>query len=275
MNAIVNSDRFKLLAKMGYAARGAVYLVIGGLAVLTAIGKGGETTDSKGAVVEIMHQPFGNFLLIVLVIGLFGFFIWRLIQAIKDTDGHGRSAKGLAVRSGLMASAISHALLAAWTIKVLSGDENRTHNSEQFLATGIGQIVIGITGIAFIVAGLAHIYKGWTASFEHYLRIPPDKKIWAKPICRFGLIARGVVWCIVAYFFISTALSAQSGEIKGIVEALDLLRESPHGIWLFSIAAAGLFSFGVYSIIEAIYRHINVDVELTPHSASLRKANGV
>lgn len=274
MNAIVNSDRFRMLAKMGYAARGIVYLVIGGLAVLTAVGKGGETTDSKGAVVEIMHQPFGNFLLVVLVIGLFGFFIWRLVQGIKDTDGHGRSAKGVAVRSGLIASAISHALLAAWTIKVLSGDENRTQDSEQFLTTDMGQFAIGVIGFAFIIAGLAHVYKGWTASFEKYMRIPPDKKIWASPICRFGLISRGIVWCIVAWFFISAAISAKSGEIKGIVEALDLLRESPYGTWLFGIAAAGLFSFGVYSIIEAAYRHINVQVELRSDYASIRKSDG-
>lgn len=274
MNAIVNSDRFKVLAKMGYAARGAVYLVIGGLAVLTAVGKGGETTDSKGAVVEIMHQPFGTFLLVVLVIGLFGFFIWRLIQGIKDTDGHGSSAKGIAVRGGLIASAISHAVLAAWTVKVLSGDENRSQEGGQFLTTDLGQIAIGLTGIAFLVAGFAHIYKGWTASFENYMHIPHDKNIWVRPICRFGLIARGVVWCIVAWFFITAALSAKSGELKGIVEALDLLRESAYGIWLFGIAAAGLFSFGVYSIIEAIYRQINADVELTSDSATIRRVHG-
>ncbi|PUA29875.1 MAG: hypothetical protein B0W54_04835 [Cellvibrio sp. 79] len=274
MNAIVNSDRFKTLARMGYAARGAVYLVIGGLAVLAAVGEGGETTDSKGAVVEIMRQPFGTFLLIVLVIGLLGFFIWRLVQGIKDTDGHGKSAKGIAVRSGLIASAISHGLLAAWTIKVLMGDEKRTQHGEQFLTTDLGQIVIGITGLAFVVAGLAHIYKGWAASFEKYMRIPHDKNIWARPVCRFGLISRGVVWCIVAWFFITAALSAKSGEVKGIIEALDLLRESPHGAWLFGIAAAGLFSFGIYSIIEAIYRHINIDVELSPDSATILKSNG-
>ena len=270
MNPISNSGRFQTLAKMGYLARGVVYLVIGGLAVMAALGKGGETTDSKGAIVEIMHQPFGTFLLVVLVIGLFGFVIWRLVQAISDTDAHGTSAKGIAVRTGLFASAISHALLAVWTIMLLLGDESRSQNGEQFLTTDLGQVVIGLAGLAFVGTGLAHIYKGWTASFEHYMRIPGDKNIWARPLCQFGLISRGIVWCIVAWFCINSALSAKSGEIKGIVDALELLRESAYGTWLFGIVAAGLFAFGVYGILQAMYRRINADTGIKQLSENLR-----
>lgn len=259
MNTIVNATHFKTLAKMGYTARGAVYLVIGGLAVMAAIGEGGRTTDSKGAIIEIMRQPFGTSLLVLLIIGLFGYVIWRLIQAIKDPDNHGSSAKGLAVRGGLLASAISHALLALWTIKLLLGSNERTHETERFLATDMGQIVIGIFGISFIAAGLAHIYKGWTARFERYMNIPSDKNQWAKPLCRFGLISRGVVWCIVGWFFITSALFAKSGKVKGIVDALELLRTYTFGNWLFGIVAAGLFAFGVYSLLEAMYRKIEID----------------
>ena len=157
MSPIANSERFKILAKMGYMARGAVYLVIGGLAVLAALGKGGGATDSKGAIIEIMHQPFGKFLLIVLVIGLFGFVLWRMVQSINDTDAHGTSAKGLAVRAGLFISAISHGLLALWTLKVLFGDERCSQDGQQFLTTDIGQIITGFAGLAFVGAGLAHI----------------------------------------------------------------------------------------------------------------------
>jgi len=37
---IATGNNFKALAKMGYLSRGAVYLVIGGLAVLAAVGYG-------------------------------------------------------------------------------------------------------------------------------------------------------------------------------------------------------------------------------------------
>ena len=65
MEHIATSKNFKTLARMGYGARGVVYLMIGGLALLTAFGEGGKTTDSRGAITEIMQQPFGEILLTI------------------------------------------------------------------------------------------------------------------------------------------------------------------------------------------------------------------
>ena len=48
------------LARLGYVARGAVYLIIGGLAFLAAIGSGGRATDSKGALQALLEAPFGG-----------------------------------------------------------------------------------------------------------------------------------------------------------------------------------------------------------------------
>lgn len=264
MNQIATSKNFKTLAKMGYAARGTVYLVIGGLALLTAFGEGGKTTDSKGAILEIMKQPFGNGLLLILIIGLVGYSAWRFTQAIKDTDGHGRSAKALAIRSGLFISAVTHTALAFWAVKlVLGSDTNKssraTENGKALLETDFGQIALGIAGLIVIGVGFAHIYKGWQSRFERYMSIPADKNKWARPICRFGLIARGIVWCIVGWFFIKSAMMAGGGEIKGMSEALASLRSADYGSWVFGTVAAGLFAFGIYSLLEAAYRRINME----------------
>ena len=267
MEFIATGKNFKTLARMGYGARGVVYLMIGGLALLTAFGEGGKTTDSKGAITEIMQQPFGYVLLTVLIIGLFGYVVWRFTQAVKDTDGHGNDPKGLAVRSGLFISAISHLFLAFWAMTLLFGEQSRSdssgggmqENGRAFLETDIGQMVLGIVGLIVSGVGFAHMYKGWQSRFERYMDIPGNQQQWARPVCRFGLIARGIVWCIVGWFLACSALLAGSGEIKGIAEALDTLRNNAYGTWLFSIVAAGLVAFGVYSVLEALYRRINTD----------------
>jgi Domain of Unknown Function (DUF1206) len=81
------------LARSGYAARGVVYLIVGGLAVVAALG-GGRTTDSKGALRTTLQQPFGEALLALVALGLVGYAIWRLVQATTDPDGHGTDVKG-------------------------------------------------------------------------------------------------------------------------------------------------------------------------------------
>ena len=49
------------LARLGYAAKGLVYVLVGFLALRTALGRGGEITDSEGALRTLLDQPFGIF----------------------------------------------------------------------------------------------------------------------------------------------------------------------------------------------------------------------
>jgi hypothetical protein len=58
------------LARWGYAAKGMVYFIIGLLAAQAAFTTGGKTTDSEGALVELLRQPFGKFLLGAIAVGL-------------------------------------------------------------------------------------------------------------------------------------------------------------------------------------------------------------
>jgi hypothetical protein len=92
-----------MLARCGYAAKGVVYLIIGGIAAQVAIGARGAVTDQKGALQTILAQPFGRILLGVVAIGLFGFALWCFIQAVFDTEGKGIKAKGLIARIGYAA----------------------------------------------------------------------------------------------------------------------------------------------------------------------------
>ncbi len=84
----------KLFARAGYASRGIVYVIVGGLAVFAAFGEGGSTTDSRGALYTVLTAPFGKALLATLAAGLLYYAAWRLVQAVLEADCHGTSAKG-------------------------------------------------------------------------------------------------------------------------------------------------------------------------------------
>src|SRR5579862_8434681 len=76
----------ELLARLGYIAKGIVYLIIGILAARVAIGDGGKTTDNKGALQAIYHEPFGKVLLSIVVVGLIGYALWCFLRAFFDAD---------------------------------------------------------------------------------------------------------------------------------------------------------------------------------------------
>ncbi|HEX4716485.1 MAG TPA: DUF1206 domain-containing protein, partial [Ktedonobacteraceae bacterium] len=112
------------LARMGYAIKGVVYVVIGVLALLLATGLGGSATDQTGALKAIYGSPlgegFGRFLMVVITIGLFAFALWSLVQAIFDTEGKGRQAKGIIARIGYAAVGVTYGLLGYAAYQIAS-----------------------------------------------------------------------------------------------------------------------------------------------------------
>ena len=95
-NEVLNKT-FETLARIGYAARGIIYFVIGLLAVLMAFGYGGKTTDQQGAISVIGTQPVGRILLWVVLIGLVYYSTWGFIRAIFNPFLQGHDAKGFEI----------------------------------------------------------------------------------------------------------------------------------------------------------------------------------
>ena len=112
------SEKFRWLVRLGYAARGVVYVVIGVLAVKLALGDGGKTTDQQGALGTIAQQPFGKVLLTLVAVGLLGYAAWRLLRAaLGGTQGH----DDLKDRVDGAVSGISYAILFLAATRILLG----------------------------------------------------------------------------------------------------------------------------------------------------------
>ena len=69
------------LARFGYASKGAVYFLVGLLAVQAAFGPGGEKTGTEGALKTLVKQPFGQLLLGLVAFGLISYAMWRFVEA--------------------------------------------------------------------------------------------------------------------------------------------------------------------------------------------------
>jgi hypothetical protein len=112
------------LGRRGFATNGTVYLIVGALAAEAALGAGGDTTGTGGALGHIIEAPFGRLLLALVAIGLTGYAVWRLLRALLDTEHKGDEPKGLAARAGLRITAVVYvglALSAAGTALGRSG----------------------------------------------------------------------------------------------------------------------------------------------------------
>ena len=253
------------LARFGYAAKGVVYGIVGLLAAQAAFGTGGKTTDTKGALQEIVTQPFGKVLLGVVAIGLFGYVLWQFVQAIKDPEHKGRDTKGILQRIGYAISGIIYAGLALSAVRIILGSASGNSNSTQdwtarLLSQPFGQWLVGTVGAFIIGLGFYQFYKAFTTKFRkefNLSELSDAEQKWVKAICRFGLAARGVVFCLIGFFLIQAARKSDAGEAGGLGEALETLREQPYGAWLLGIVALGLIAYGIYMVMQARYRRID------------------
>jgi hypothetical protein len=255
------------LARFGYATKGIVYIVVGGLATMAAVGLGGETTDLRGALSEIERKPFGKVMLMTVAFGLLGYVLWRWVQALADTDRKGTKLKGVAVRVGYFFSGVVYAGLAYTAAKILfdvdEPDSTSSDTQELWIArvmmVPFGRTMIILTGLFVIGFGFYQIYKGIKAKFRKRLKLGEmneAKDNWATWSGRIGYAARGVVFCIIGFFVTQAALHFNPDEAKGLDEALQSLAQNYYGAWALGAVAVGLIFYGFYMLVEARYRQI-------------------
>jgi hypothetical protein len=67
---------------MGFAARGVVFLLIGGFLILAAVHSSSSDVHGLGGALQALEQqPYGWVLLSLTALGLFAFGVFGLIQA--------------------------------------------------------------------------------------------------------------------------------------------------------------------------------------------------
>jgi hypothetical protein len=133
------------MARVGYTARGIVFLLIGGLSGLAALDASHRVADGKDALRTLLGQPFGRALLISIAIGLLCFALWRLSQSILDADRKGNDLAALARRAVQGAAGTFYIGFAAVAASMALGwDEGG--NSDQFARAGLHGCWPGRTG---------------------------------------------------------------------------------------------------------------------------------
>lgn len=257
-----NSDLVSAAARLGFAARGLVYVLVGVLALQVARGAS-ERADQKGAIQKIAEQPFGKLVLWVMVAGFFGYALWKLSEAAWGRRDERDRKKRAAKRFGSLVTGLLYGVFGISVLKTVTGGGSSGGNQKALTARILdapgGQELVVLIGLVVIGIGVALTARGLKTDFEKHLqRWRMSRRTYdaARRLGQAGYVARGVVFALVGVFVIRAAQDHNPNQAGGLDVALKSLARAPFGPLLLLAAAVGLVCFGAYSFVEARYRRL-------------------
>ena len=260
------SKTFELLVRAGFVARGLTYGVIGGVALALALGAGGSSsnTNQQGALSLIAKAPFGKVAVGVAAVGLLMYALWKLSLAVLGRGPEGVDSQKLKDRVSNAAGAVVYFGFFSVALRVLLGSAGNQSAQQRRTASGVlgwpgGPVLVAIAGIAMIAISAYQVYSAIRGDFAKESKTGQmgrhERKLFLT-LGRVGLSARSIVFAIVGYFLVRTAIDFKPNGI-GLDGALAKVHAQPYGPLLLGIVAAGLLVFAVFStFFEARYRRL-------------------
>jgi hypothetical protein len=255
-----DSPATHFLARAGLTARGVIYILVGWVALLVALGQSSREADQEGALQLLASKSYGLVSLWLLGIGFASYALWRLSEAAFGVAGDA----GAGPRLKSLGRAIVYAGLSYLTFTVISGKgRNESRRQQDITATAMqhpaGRLLVGAVGLAVVICGIVLIAEGARRKFMKYLRTAQMSAKVRRVVSWLGTtgtIARGLVFGLAGVGVVAAAVTHKASESGGIDKALLTLRNQPFGEFLMLAAALGLVIFGVYGLCEARWRKV-------------------
>jgi Domain of Unknown Function (DUF1206) len=264
---VQRSRPFCWMVRAGFVTRGITYGVIGGIAAALALGIGsdGGTPNQQGALMFIAEAPLGRAVIVVATLGLLAYALWKLGQAVIGKGPEGGGGPTFKDRIANLGGSLVYWAFFAVAVRVLIGAARGNETAEQRHATaGVlhwpgGSIIVMGVGALLIGVSLFQIWEAVSDKFADDNKLGEMSRTGDRLfliVGRIGLTARALVFVLIGYFLIKTAIEVRTSNGIGLDGTLAAVHGEPLGAVLLALVSAGLLIFAVFSFLEARYRRL-------------------
>ena len=260
--------------RVGWFAKGVVYVVAGVLALLIAAKASGWSKSSTsgnqeasptGALKTVAHSAGGPLLLGLLAVGMLLYAGWRLVSAALpgDTD-----AKGWIKRIGFVVSAVIYTSFAITAFALArskqSSDQTNGNSTVSKTSGGImqhtgGRVLIGVVGVVVIAAGIYRIVKACQRDVEDELDLSgmsAERRRATELLGVIGEFGRGLGIGLIGFFLLRSAMTYDANKATGLDGALRTLATKSGGLIIVVVIGLGFVAYGLFCLTSFTHRRL-------------------
>ena len=252
--------------RIGWFAKGVVYVIAGVLALFVAAKASGWSTSTTGdqeasptgALKTVAHASGGSLLMWLLAVGMLIYAAWRIVSAVLPG---GTGAESWVKRIGYVVSAIIYITFALTAIALArstnstegnaDGNAKVTTMSGRMMEHTGGRIVVGVVGVIIIAAGIYRIIKGARIDVDDELDLSgmsPERRTWTSRLGALGEVGRGIGMGLIGFFVLRAAVTYDATEATGLDGALRRLATETWGVLVVVIVGLGFAAYGAFCI---------------------------
>jgi len=243
-------------ARIGYAAKGATYVLIAVLALQAAVAHNTQPENTRGALRSINEPGSGKILLLLIGVGLGAYAIWKFYIVVADPENGGLNKRITALFVAFTNGGFAvQAFTLGLSLRASQNDgDQAVHWSTVLMSHRAGAIAVAVAGGFIGLYGVEKIIRALRRKVDDHLRrlkLDRTAKRWVVTACKFGIAARGVVFLLVGWFLVRAAIHINPGEARDFGRSLQELARQPMGRSLLFVVAVGLLAYGAYQFLRA------------------------
>lgn len=252
--------------RMGYAAKGVVYGLVGLLALLVAIGLAEQAAGSFEVFELIGALPLGRALLVTMALGLLGYAALSLAGAVRERGTLVDGGRSLVLRATDAVTAVIYLGLTVTALRLAVEPSYRGDRLGERLAhlafdTPYGAWAVGAVGVGLLALGAYLLWRAATQPSGESL----DRRLlgeraqrWVDVLGRVGRGARGLFFALAGLLVIDAARRTDASQVRDVGEALGALSRQRAGPLLLGLVAVGFMAYGGYQLVKARYRRLDL-----------------
>lgn len=242
------------MGRIGYAARGAIYLMVGISAGVTTFDPSHKPGGFTQSLALLQHHLVGGIALVLLALGMACFAGWLALAAVFRRDHPGPAH--CVVVAGMLGDAAVYVAFMGSVLGMVFGARAGEGDLQSWIGwligSDFGAALVGLAGGVVCVCGVWLVGWGAVGDIEGPLELPPIEKEVMLPIGRYGTGGRGAAIVLVGAYLVVSAVHGdphQAHELGGVLREMRALSWGAAITGAFALAFVGsaLLDFAVAS----------------------------